>query len=44
MSIGLDNIGIGKFKLFRIDYVLYPKSGFKGDELVFGLKFLNIID
>lgn len=44
MSIGLDNIGIGKFKMFRIDYVRSYQSGFKGDGVVFGLKFLNIID
>jgi hypothetical protein len=25
MSIGLDNIGIGKFKMFRIDYVRLSK-------------------
>ncbi len=44
MNIGLDNIGIGKFKMFRIDYVRSYQSGFKGDGVVFGLKFLNIID
>jgi hypothetical protein len=41
MSIGLDNIGIGKFKLFRIDYVRLS-NGFKGDGVVFDLNFKHI--
>jgi hypothetical protein len=43
-SIGLDNLGFGKFKIFRVDYVRAYQSGFLGDGVVFGLKFLNILD
>ena len=43
-SIGLDNLGIGKARLFRIDYVRSYQNGYKGDAVIFGLKFLNIIE
>jgi hypothetical protein len=43
-SIGLDNLGWGKFKLFRLDYVRSYQSGFKADGIIFGLKILNAID
>jgi hypothetical protein len=43
-SFGLDNLGVGKFRLFRIDYVRSYQNGFQGDTIIFGLKFLNIID
>jgi hypothetical protein len=43
-SIGLDNLGFGKFKMFRIDYVRSYQNGFQGDGVVFGLKFLNIVE
>lgn len=43
-SIGIDNIGFKKFKFLRLDYVRSYQSGFKNDAVIFGLKFLNIID
>ena len=43
-SVGFDNVGFGKFRLFRIDYVRSYQQGFQTDGLVFGMKFLNIID
>jgi len=44
-TAGLDNLGFGKFRMLRIDYVRsYNGSGFQGDGVVFGLKFLNLID
>lgn len=43
-SVGLDQLGFGKFKLFRIDYVRAYQGGFVNDGVVFGLKFLNIIE
>jgi hypothetical protein len=43
-SIGLNNLGFGKFKLFRFDYVRAYQGGFAGDGVVFGLKFLNILN
>ena len=44
VSIGLDNLGFGKFRFFRFDYVRSYQSGYRGDGVVFGLKFLNILD
>jgi hypothetical protein len=43
-SVGLDNLGLGKFKMLRVDYVRSYQNGFKGDGVVFGLKFLNILE
>ena len=43
-TIGLDNLGFGKFRLFRIDYVRSYQNGYQGDAIIFGLKFLNIVD
>lgn len=40
-NIGLDNLGFGKFKLFRIDYVQSFNGGIRKDGILFGLKFLN---
>ena len=38
-SIGLDNIGWGKFRFLRLDYVRSYQSGFQSDAIIFGLKF-----
>ena len=38
-NIGLNRLGIGKFKMFRIDYVRSYQSGIKTDGFVFGLRF-----
>ena len=43
-TIGLDNLGFGKFRLFRIDYVRSYQNGYQGDAIIFGLKFLNIVE
>ncbi|MBT8309042.1 MAG: carboxypeptidase-like regulatory domain-containing protein, partial [Flavobacteriaceae bacterium] len=43
-SIGIDDIGFKKFKFMRLDYVRSYQSGYKGDGLIFGLKFLDLID
>ena len=43
-TIGLNNLGFGKIKFLRIDYVRSYQGGYKGDAVVFGLKFLNIIE
>ena len=43
-SVGLDNLGWGKFKLFRLDYVRAYKNGFQTDGVIFGLKLLNVLD
>lgn len=44
ISVGLDNLGFGKFKLFRLDYVRSYQNGYQGDGIVFGLKILNMLD
>lgn len=44
LTIGLDNLGFGKFKVFRFDYVRSYQSGFKGDGIVFGLKIFNVLE
>ncbi len=44
VSVGFDNLGFGKFKLFRLDYVRAYKNGFQTDGVVFGLKILNALD
>jgi hypothetical protein len=44
VSIGLDNLGFGKFKLFRVDYVRSFQNGYQGDGVVFGLKILDALD
>ena len=43
-TIGLNNLGFGKFKLFRIDYIRSYQNGFQGDGIIFGLKFLNVLE
>lgn len=43
-TVGLDNLGFGKFRMLRIDYVRSYQNGFVGDGVVFGLKFLGILE
>ena len=38
-SFGLDNIGIGKWRFLRIDYVRSNFNGKKGDGFLFGISF-----
>ncbi|TCK64688.1 carboxypeptidase-like protein [Winogradskyella wandonensis] len=38
-SIGLDNIGWGKWRFLRFDYIRSYQNGYQGDAFVFGLKF-----
>ncbi|WP_179007714.1 DUF5686 and carboxypeptidase regulatory-like domain-containing protein [Winogradskyella forsetii] len=38
-SVGLDNIGWGKWRLLRVDYLRSYQGGFQSDAIVFGLKF-----
>lgn len=38
-TIGIDNIGWGKFRFLRIDYLRSYQSGFQSDAIIFGLKF-----
>jgi len=43
-TLGLDNVGIGKFRLLRLDYVRSYEGGFKGDGVVFGLTFIDFLE
>ncbi|WP_335975475.1 DUF5686 and carboxypeptidase regulatory-like domain-containing protein [Gaetbulibacter jejuensis] len=38
-TIGIDNIGFGKFRFLRLDYLRSYQSGFQSDAILFGLKF-----
>jgi hypothetical protein len=37
-SVGFDNIGIGKLRIFRVSYVRAYQNGYQGDGFVFGIK------
>src|SRR5690554_5793068 len=42
-SVGFDNIGIGKFRMLRFDYIrAYNGSAYSSDGIMIGLKFLNM--
>ena len=43
-SVGLDHLGFGKFKMFRVDYVRSYQNGYLGDGVLFGLQILNVLD
>lgn len=43
-TIGLDNLGFGKFKLFRVDYIHSYQGGVQQNGVVLGLKILNVLD
>jgi len=42
-SVGLDNLGFGKFRFFRIDYVRSYQNGQASDGVIFGLKLLDML-
>lgn len=44
VSIGMNNLGIGKFKIFRLDYVRAYQNGFKNDGIILGIKILNAFE
>jgi len=43
-TIGLDNVGWGKFRLLRLDYIRSYQGGFRGDGVVFGLTFIDFLE
>ncbi|MBT8263397.1 MAG: DUF5686 and carboxypeptidase regulatory-like domain-containing protein [Bacteroidia bacterium] len=43
-SLGIDNLGWGKFRFLRLDYVRSNYNGVGDGALIFGLKFLNLLD
>ncbi len=38
-TVGIDNIGWGKWRFLRVDYLRSYQSGFQSDAILFGLKF-----
>lgn len=44
LSLGIDNLGIGKFRFLRVDYVKSFYNGGSDGAFVFGLKFLGLFD
>ena len=42
-SIGIDNLGFGKYRLLRVDYVHSNFNGAQRGTFVFGLKFLGLL-
>lgn len=43
ISIGIDNLGFGKFRLLRVDYVRSYYQGGSEGAFIFGLKFLDLL-
>ncbi len=43
-TAGFDNLGWGKFRFLRIDYIRSYENGFRGDGVIFGLTFLDILE
>ena len=43
-SVGLNNLGFGKFKIFRLDYVHAYQNGWQADGFIFGLKILDFLE
>lgn len=43
-SVGIDNLGFGKFRILRLDYVRSYHDGGTMGAFIFGLKFLNLIN
>lgn len=43
-TVGLDNLGFGKFRFLRFDYLRNYQDGFITDGFVFGLKFLGVFN
>jgi len=38
-NIGIDNLGWGKFRFLRVDYVRSYQNGFIADAVIFGISF-----
>jgi hypothetical protein len=43
-SVGIDNLGFGKYRLLRLDYVVSNYQGKTEAAFIFGLKFLGIFE
>ncbi len=43
-TIGLNNLGFGKLKMFRLDYIRSYQDGFQGDSIIFGFKVFSFTE
>ncbi len=43
-SVGIDNLGFGKYRILRIDYVVANQDGNQEGAFIFGLKFLSLFE
>ncbi|WP_034921105.1 DUF5686 and carboxypeptidase regulatory-like domain-containing protein [Gillisia sp. CAL575] len=43
-SVGIDNLGFGKYRLLRLDYVVSNYQGKTEGAFIFGLKFLGVFE
>ena len=44
VTIGLDNLGFGKLKIFRLDYIRSFQNGIQNNGVIFGCKILNFLE
>lgn len=44
VSVGIDNLGFGKYRLLRLDYAISNFEGNRQGAFIFGLKFLGILE
>lgn len=44
VTIGLDNLGFGKLKLFRLDFIRSFQNGIQNNGVIFGCKILNVLE
>lgn len=44
VSVGIDNLGFGKYRLLRLDYAISNFEGNRQRAFIFGLKFLGILE
>ena len=43
-SVGIDNLGFGKYRLLRLDYAVSNFEGNRQGAFIFGLKFLGLLE
>ncbi len=44
VSVGIDNLGFGKYRFLRLDYAISNFEGNRQGAFIFGLKFLGILE
>lgn len=43
-TVGLDNLGFGKYRFFRVDYVHSYQNRVEANGVMFGIKLLNVLE